>query len=406
MTNNDWCDWLVKAETRLFNEYADRPQRLVSDFNGERLFTRDYDGREILELLQNANDASTKAGIRGRVHFELLPSGFISANTGSHFSPDGVSSLCLPHTSPKPSEGPLMVGNKGLGFRAVLNWTHFPIVLSGELSIIFSASVAKQKQAQLELLNGELRSAIERQKKLYGELVVPLLGFPGFDNQGNLGQFLDDETQQVLYGRCRELRESGYDTVIGIPFGKEPHHEAAHKQIKLLRPEVLLFAKSLAELEIVVGGEEPVCWRHDQPSGNQSRVFLGTGENDFREWTVHSRRGLVPSDYLPDNQVEPTQYEVVLAIPLNHKSEALYLYSFFPTEVRFPYPAVCHATLDLQANRQHPQNTPANHFILRQLAEFMAETAEHLARSVSPEDGLTLIAGEPGAADSLVVDCK
>ena len=66
-----------------FDEYQRRPNRLVSDFNGEKTFVTDYIGREILELLQNANDAAAKAGKRGNVHFELLPAGLIAANTGA-----------------------------------------------------------------------------------------------------------------------------------------------------------------------------------------------------------------------------------------------------------------------------------------------------------------------------------
>ena len=149
MNRQQWHDWLSEQERISFNEYQQRPNRLVSDFNGEKTFVNDYIGREILELLQNANDAAAKAGKRGRVHFELLPSGLIAANTGAPFSKAGVASLCLPHTSPKPAEGPQMVGNKGLGFRAVLNWTRFPIILSADLAIVFSARVANQKQAEL-----------------------------------------------------------------------------------------------------------------------------------------------------------------------------------------------------------------------------------------------------------------
>jgi hypothetical protein len=86
------------------------------------------------------------------MRFELLPSGLIAANTGTPFSPQGVASLSLPHTSPKTVEGPSMVGNKSLGFRAVLNWTRFPIILSGELAIVFSVRVAQEKQRKLELV--------------------------------------------------------------------------------------------------------------------------------------------------------------------------------------------------------------------------------------------------------------
>jgi hypothetical protein len=62
---------------------------------------------------------------------------------------------------------------------------------------------------------------------------------------------------------------------------------------------------------------------------------------------------------------------------------------------------VCHATLDLKADRQQPQATPANHFIVGKLAEFMAETAERLALESADETGLELLAAESPASDGL-----
>ena len=400
MTAHDWYLWLQGQERIKFDEYRGRPSRLVSDFQGESHVIRDYEGREILELLQNGNDAALKANKRGRMHFELLPAGLIAANTGVPFSPEGVESLCLPHTSPKRAEGPQMIGNKGLGFRAVLNWTRFPLILSGELAIVFSMRVAEEIQGNLALLSEELRACIEREKQLSGDRVVPLLAFPGFTPNGDLTHFLD-ERQNTVYSRCRELREAGYDTVIGMPFdGAESAQAAAQKQIRFLRPEVLLFASSLAELEIV-DNEPAICWRRPESGGVTARVYLGANDEDFREWKLFPKRGTVPREHLPPEQPSSTEYEIVLAIPTNHKVVSGYLYSYFPTEVRFPYPAVCHVTLDLITNRQQPQNTLANQFIIDELAGFMAQTAEALAHEISHEFGLELIAGDFSTSDGL-----
>ena len=401
MNGQQWHAWLSDQERISFDEYQRRPNRLVSDFNGERLFINDYIGREILELLQNANDAAAKAGRRGNVRFELLPSGLIAANTGAPFSQDGVASLCLPHTSPKPAEGPQMVGNKGLGFRAVLNWTHFPIILSADLAIVFSARVAKQKQAQLTLLSVNLSKCIERQKTLAGEMVVPLLAFPGFCQDGNLTSFLDNEAQQAVYARCQELRKEGYDTVIGVPFDRPTSQASALSQIEVLRPEILLFARSIEKLEISVKGKPTHTWRHYPSKGETSKVYLGPDDSTYREWKVYSQRDSVPRKHLPNDQPNAAKYELVVAIPTNHKPEAAHLYSYFPTQVRFPYPVVCHATLDLKADRQQPQGTPANHFIVGKLAEFMAETAERLAKVSNDDDGLKLLAAQSAAGDGL-----
>src|SRR5947208_17066426 len=108
VTGEQWCAWLAEQEQISFDEYQRRPNRLVSDFNGEKTFITDYIGREILELLQNANDAAAKAGKRVSVHFELLPTCLIVANSGARFYTAGVASLRLPHTCPKPRRGPQM----------------------------------------------------------------------------------------------------------------------------------------------------------------------------------------------------------------------------------------------------------------------------------------------------------
>ncbi len=400
ITRQGWEAWLKDQERISFDEYQRRPNRLVSDFNGEKTFITDYIGREILELLQNANDAAAKAGERGSVHFELLPAGLIAANTGAPFSQAGVASLRLPHTSPKPGEGPQMVGNKGLGFRAVLNWTRFPIILSADLAIVFSARVAKQKQADLVGMNEELASCIKRQQALSGNLVVPLLAFPGFSDDGNLTSYLDNEEQQTIYSRCQELRKAGYDTVIGMPFDRPNAHATALSQIQVLRPEVLLFARNIEKLEVAVEGEPTTTWRHRPSEAEISRVHLGADDTTFLEWKVYSRCAPVPLQHLPTGQPNATDYEIVLAIPTNHKVAASHLYSYFPTQVQFPYPAVCHVTLDLKADRQQPQGTTANHFIVGELAVFMAETAERLAKVCNDDAGLKLLTAH-SASDGL-----
>ena len=348
-TGQEWHVWLSEQERISFDEYQGRPSRLVSDFNGEKTFITDYIGREVLELLQNANDAAAKAGKRGSVHFELLPAGLIAANTGAPFSQAGVESLRLPHTSPKPGEGPQMVGNKGLGFRAVLNWTRFPIILSANLAIVFSARVAKQKQADLAGTNEELANCIKRQQARSGDLVVPLLAFPGFSADGDLTSYLDNQAQLTIYSRCQELRSAGYDTVIGMPFDRPKAHATALNQIQVLRPEVLLFARSIEKLEVAVEGNPTTTWRHHPSEAETSRVYLGPDDTTFQEWKVHSHRAPVPRQHLPADQPNATDYEIVLTIPTSHKATASHLYSYFPTQVQFPYPVVCHVTLESQS---------------------------------------------------------
>ena len=41
--------------------YSDFPKRIISDYNRENESIKEYNGRQILELLQNADDANSKA---------------------------------------------------------------------------------------------------------------------------------------------------------------------------------------------------------------------------------------------------------------------------------------------------------------------------------------------------------
>jgi len=390
-TSQQWATWLDAEEKRSLQLYTDYPERLVSDSNQERQVARDYAGREILELLQNANDAATDAGKRGRVRIELSAAGLIVANEGAPFTRDGVASLKLANFSPKRTRKRQMVGNKGLGFRAVLNWTRTPLVLSDGLALAFSAAAAQDRQQRLAGTSEKLRALIAEEQKSAGALIVPLLAFPGFRPDGEVAALLDDDAQRTLHTRAMKLRAQGFTTVIAMPFdGSETHLAEARQQLAQLRPEVLLFARSIAALEIAEAGEPETRWRHEVTGDEASRVHIS--ETEMREWRVFRRAGEIAEKLLPPDRPAGMDYEVVLAVPTNHEAEDGVLYSYFPTELSFPYPVVAHATLDLQANRQQPQSTAANQFILGELAGLMAETAERLAREQGDESGLALLA--------------
>lgn len=391
-TRADWCLWLKQQEALFQEEYERHPDRLISDANGERNFVRDYHSRELLELLQNANDAAAKAGIRGKMRIELSALGLVAANTGAIFSQAGVASLLLPHTSSKPTEGTPAVGHKGLGFRSLLNWTKTPLILSGELAVAFSAEHAMRKQAELVARSAALAEVITQHQPLVGQQVVPLLVFPGFSQDADLSGFVRREQRELLE-RMQSLRADGYDTVIGVPFLAAGAHAAATEQIRVLEPEILLFARHLEELIVSVDGQPALHWRSDPVGADMHRVQIGEPPSETREWKLFSRSDLVPREFVPEDQVKLPRYEVVLARPLNHPAKSGFLYSYFPTEVRFPYPIVCHATLDLISNRQQLQDTAANRFVLGVLADLLADVAEQLARAQTSFAGLEVLNG-------------
>ena len=70
-TMSEWAIWLAKQEAVTLSVYLQKPSLLIADYNREKEVTRDYEGREILELLQNANDAAADKSEMGKVVIDL-----------------------------------------------------------------------------------------------------------------------------------------------------------------------------------------------------------------------------------------------------------------------------------------------------------------------------------------------
>ena len=133
----DWEAFIGAEVDRTRNAYLSQPSFLTGHFRGERQIADDYAGRELLELVQNAADAATEVGGEGRVRIDIWPEGLTVANTGAPFRPGGVQSLMSVHASDKPGRNADLIGAKGLGFRALLNWSLEPVISSGALEVGF-----------------------------------------------------------------------------------------------------------------------------------------------------------------------------------------------------------------------------------------------------------------------------
>ena len=128
---------------RRLEGYGRDPLLIVQDYQLEQQVSADYDGRQLLELLQNADDAAGRdpAQQPGEVWIRLVGNTLDVANTGAPFTTAGIDSLLYSNLSPKSME-PDQIGAKGLGFRAVLNWAEQLEIYSGTLRVAFSAAVA------------------------------------------------------------------------------------------------------------------------------------------------------------------------------------------------------------------------------------------------------------------------
>ena len=117
LNKENLSDWLETKVNLFLDETEDT---IVSYYQDELQRNEDYRGRQLLELLQNSDDAYDLKDKSHKASIELTDTQLIIKNTGLGFTKEGVESLLTSNLSPKDND---YIGNKGLGFRSILNWT-------------------------------------------------------------------------------------------------------------------------------------------------------------------------------------------------------------------------------------------------------------------------------------------
>ncbi len=388
----EWYAWLTSEEEKTCQTYQVKPELLIKDYRQEIATTHDYEGRELLELLQNAADQAKEANIDGQVVIELLPEGMIVANKGTPFSIGGVLSLENSHLSPKWHNRRRTIGSKGLGFRAILNWSNSPIILSGALNLLFNKAHPENILSKLMDSNPKLKILVEKEQSNPENHIIPLLPFPSFTADGSLESLISDKKELLFLESCKSWRDKGFDTVIGIPFQQQETFIAARKQMESLRPEILLFVKHLKKIRFSIFGSPEKIWTKE----GDNLAIITENNDPLGMWQIHRKVGLLPEDLLDHDQRAPLEYEIIVAVPdiqnLNELKTSP-LFSHFPTEIDIPLPVVCHTTLELDQNRKHAQQRKSNSYVLDQSAEFLAQIAEKKAKEYSsgPNAGFRLL---------------
>lgn len=378
-----WHAFLQSETDATRQVFLTRPKLLLSQVRGERQTADDYAGRELLELVQNAADAASEAGGKGRVRIEVASNGLVVANTGQPFRTSGIESLMTPNASDKPGRKVALIGAKGLGFRSLLNWSQEPVISSGELEVCFSRVHAEGAVAAL----ANESPAIAKISEAEDEPPVPVLAFPVF---GEALLSLKTDQVRMLLGRARDLRSRGYDTVVAAPFDRDGALARAIKQASEFQPTFLLFVDSLAEIEIQVEGQELVRWSCTSLGSDTFSIKVEVGgASSEQSWICTRRRG----EIAVRGRMKPRVYELAVALRLDEANSAGFLHSYFPTSIRLPFPALLHATLELDSNRKAiKENSDLNESVLRELSTFYVETLARFLRSKQLTNALDFLA--------------
>lgn len=345
-------DKIIAEIAKIKNKYLDSANEIVGDYNRECRITRDYEGRQLYELLQNADDEA--ANSEGNVKLTFDGRTMTISNTGDAFSFRGVSSLMHSDSSPKQIHAN-KIGCKGLGFRSVLSWASritvatadFTIQFSKENAIEFYKSVIKEKP---ELLNDIRDLTVE-------EYPIAVLSCP---------KIID--TTMV---------EPGFATSIII----ECHPNLAETikgKIKQLEFEELVFLPNTKKVEIICG---PDYHKEFYKVDGDHEVLIETrdvpsGTTEVAHWMIYQTSGWVTDD---DNKAQG--YEFIIAFDPTGMHTGEVLYSYFKTDVKLKFPALIHGTFELASNRNTLIKGGINSKLIPLLADFMVQTAVRISES-------------------------
>ena len=213
---------------KIRRKYLDSAEEIVSGYNKECELSKDYEGRQMFELLQNADDEA--AGSSGKVRVTFDGKTLSVSNTGEPFSFSGVKSLLYPYASPKKIHAN-KIGCKGLGFRSILTWAKSVTVASKDFTIQFSREYAK----------AFLQSILEEKPRLREEIKT-----------------LTNEPWPIATLTCpkvltKSVLEDGFYTSI-IMECREDLADVIEEQIISLQFEELVFLPNLKEIEMTTIG--------------------------------------------------------------------------------------------------------------------------------------------------------
>lgn len=410
--------WLEQeVASRAAHRTAEDVRITCSFARAERLLGREYHGRFLIELLQNAADAwreddrSRASHCRAAVLVTKGPA-LLVANQGAPMTPGVViKSLGQIGASTKP-EGEA-IGHKGIGFKSVLELTQAPQIFSG----------LREKAPILAVDFDPYRAhdAIKRSSRDWHTLVqdvpnldhsdplsaVPTLRFP---------HWVDDLPAEVS-----ELGAEGYDTVVRLPFD-----ERFSARLKLderawlssvrdaladVSDQILLLLGCFSEVFVddqvakssvrirpqrIVGGTRHI----DGTTREEVRIL----RNKMPSTRWHLYRRALPD--LPDLAGEVAvgirvaeEDRTVLPAVDGHRSAPFHL--FFPTRIASGLPFLLHGYFQVDAARTgfYRGSADRNTAILTELAMVVAhalatEAQDATADLVSLVD-LVAAAGEP-----------
>lgn len=339
-------DLIEKKKRRYQEDYSE----MLGDYNRELETVKGYNGRQILELLQNCDDEKARSV---SIKLDLDAKTITVSNDGESFSEKGYRSLFIANLSAKTSKKKY-IGNKGLGFRSIINWSDTIEIQSNGISLTYSEqNVAYSFK---KLFSAKLRKQIRLEENLSEDVVpIPFLSMPIIN----------------------EISDSDFATSIIIHYKNEFLGDI-RKQVQKITSETLLFLRNIEEIKFE-GFEDKIDINCKREVINKKVLdFAPKGKIIFDDykWYIFEEERTLPKKLSDSDREEEEYYQIKIAVEENFKKSSSNLYSFFPTNIRLEQPYVLHATFDLDATRNQINDSNKNKFILERIVDFTISVAK------------------------------
>lgn len=328
---------LIKSNLKV---YQDNPDRFIADYNREQELTKEYNGRQLLELLQNADDASSKEVL---IVWDKINTKLIISNKGNPFEIGGIKSLMLANLSTKTKIS--YIGNKGLGFRSILNWAERINISSNNCNILFSEIIAKNVFDNCLKLSENDKRELKKERDLSDQAVpFPVLAIPVINEAVSL---------------------SNWTTAIEIIYRKEFEADI-ESQLAEIREEILLFLHNIQKITIQNGVDTHEIYSEKETVENYDLITIKE-----KKWFVFTRENILPEEYQDKNRNERQSYNLKVAFQDDLSDNYQKLFNFFPTQLSISLPCIIHGTFELNSSRNHLNESKKNEYIIKELVQLL-----------------------------------
>lgn len=403
---------VVERATRLT---AEQVEEACSFARAERILGREYHGRFLIELLQNAADAwrATRAGTERtdvRIVLSSAPA-LLVANKGTTFPASAVVKS-LGHIGRSTKSAGEAIGHKGIGFKSVLELTLCPELYSGLSEPEPSVAVRFDPRAALDAIRArspDWDALVAEVDDIENALAaVPILRYP---------MWVEELPTDV-----KELARDGFDTVVRLPFsedlrpdpllGLDEWLETVRAGFLDLTDQMLLLLGMFERVEIddrLAGTHTVIVPRWDDETVIETattREYVSVERNGepTSTWQLYRRtlneKGDLSGEIAVGVRIGTNGGRVVAAVP-NTPSTPFHL--FFPTRIGSGLPFLLHGYFEVDAARTgfYEGSAAQNEAILMALAELVATVVADIAvREPSTLISLPDLLGEGAAPEN------